>query len=188
VRAKSQVRATHRPDAFRRLEQLPEPPGRSLMSVRGDAAPRGMTAHDRIRLIGPFAEYMLRASSKALGERSAPVGEPNRGWPFLRVAAIVGRSLQPKRSRRADRGRTKNAALAEKNSDLHVRPHRHANKLRSESASARTNAAFTAEGLNRTLPTLVIHELVTIYFRKKSEGGLWFEGSSLILLIVAPPR
>ena len=27
------------------------------MSVRGDAAPRGMTAHDRIRLTGPFAEY-----------------------------------------------------------------------------------------------------------------------------------
>jgi len=37
--------------------QLPKPPGRSLMSVRGNAAPRGMTAHDRIRLIGPFAEY-----------------------------------------------------------------------------------------------------------------------------------
>ena len=41
----------------RRFEQLPKPPGRSLMSVRGDAAPRGMTAHDRIRLTGPFAEY-----------------------------------------------------------------------------------------------------------------------------------
>jgi len=27
------------------------------MSVRGDAAPRGMTAHDRIRLTGPFAEF-----------------------------------------------------------------------------------------------------------------------------------
>jgi hypothetical protein len=37
-------------------KQLPKPPGRSLMSVRGNAAPRGMTAHDRIRLIGPFAE------------------------------------------------------------------------------------------------------------------------------------
>ena len=40
----------------RRFEQLPKPPGRSLMSVRGDAAPRGMTAHDRIRLTGSFAE------------------------------------------------------------------------------------------------------------------------------------
>ena len=29
-----------------------KPPGRSLMSVRGNAAPRGMTAHDRIRLTG----------------------------------------------------------------------------------------------------------------------------------------
>ena len=27
------------------------------MSVRGNAAPRGMTAHDRIRLTGPFAEF-----------------------------------------------------------------------------------------------------------------------------------
>jgi hypothetical protein len=37
--------------------QCPKPPGRSLMNVRGNAASRGMTAHDRIRLIGPFAEY-----------------------------------------------------------------------------------------------------------------------------------
>ena len=29
------------------------------MSVRGNAAPRGMTAHDRIRLTGPFAEYQV---------------------------------------------------------------------------------------------------------------------------------
>ena len=36
--------------------QWPKPPGRSLMSVRGNAAPRGMTAHDRIRLTGPSAE------------------------------------------------------------------------------------------------------------------------------------
>ncbi len=36
--------------------QWPKPPGRSLMSVCGNAAPRGMTAHDRIRLTGPSAE------------------------------------------------------------------------------------------------------------------------------------
>jgi len=36
---------------------MAKPPGRSLMSVRGNAAPRGMTAHDRIRLTGPFAEF-----------------------------------------------------------------------------------------------------------------------------------
>jgi hypothetical protein len=41
---KSQACAACLPGAQRRLEQLPEPPGRSLMSVRGDAAPRGMTA------------------------------------------------------------------------------------------------------------------------------------------------
>src|SRR5215469_8253404 len=41
---------------FRRLKLLPEPPGRSLMSVGGNVAPRGMTALDRIRLTGPFAE------------------------------------------------------------------------------------------------------------------------------------
>jgi len=42
--------------------QWPKPPGRSLMSVRGNAAPRGMTAHDRIRLTGPFAECVQVAS------------------------------------------------------------------------------------------------------------------------------
>jgi hypothetical protein len=42
--AKNQAPAAHRPDAARRFKQLPEPPGRSLMSVRGNAAPRGMTA------------------------------------------------------------------------------------------------------------------------------------------------
>jgi hypothetical protein len=34
--------------------QWPEPPGRSLMNVRGNAASRGMTAHDRIRLTRSF--------------------------------------------------------------------------------------------------------------------------------------
>jgi hypothetical protein len=29
------------------------------MSVRGNAAPRGMTAHDRIRLTGPSAEFFM---------------------------------------------------------------------------------------------------------------------------------
>ena len=39
------------------------------MSVRGDAAPRGMTAHDRIRLTGPFAEW----------KKAAPVGRTPAG-------------------------------------------------------------------------------------------------------------
>jgi hypothetical protein len=43
--------------------QSPEPPGRSLMSVRGNAAPRGMTAHDRIRLTGPSAECLATPAS-----------------------------------------------------------------------------------------------------------------------------
>jgi hypothetical protein len=38
------------------------------MSVRGNAAPRGMTAHDRIRLTGPFAE-----------DTTAPEGEEPSG-------------------------------------------------------------------------------------------------------------
>ena len=50
------------PARNRRLKQSPKPPGRSLMSVRGNAAPRGMTAHDRIRLIGSLAE--LHGSTK----------------------------------------------------------------------------------------------------------------------------
>gem|GEM_PF-4950427 len=40
----SQAPVAHRPDAARRLKNSPKPPGRSLMSVRGNAAPRGMTA------------------------------------------------------------------------------------------------------------------------------------------------
>ena len=48
--------------------------------------------------------------------------------------------------------------------------------------------AFTSQCRAIALPTSVIEVLVTIYFRKKSEGGLWFEGASFILLIVAPPR
>ena len=35
-----------------RSTQGPKPPGRSLMNDRGNAASRGMTAHDRIRLTG----------------------------------------------------------------------------------------------------------------------------------------
>ena len=38
------------------------------MSVRGNAAPRGMTAHDRIRLTGPFAEFKAVADSPGLGD------------------------------------------------------------------------------------------------------------------------
>ena len=37
------------------------------MSVRGNAAPRGMTAHDRIRLIGPFAECHQPRRDKPAG-------------------------------------------------------------------------------------------------------------------------
>ena len=36
------------------------------MSVRGNAAPRGMTARDRIRLTGPFADDYLKAEMPAL--------------------------------------------------------------------------------------------------------------------------
>jgi len=57
--------------------QWPEPPGRSLMSVRGNAAPRGMTAHDRIRLTGPFADC-VRVTSE--------------GRNLLRILAGVSRS------------------------------------------------------------------------------------------------
>ena len=71
ARVQSQTLAAHRPDAIRRLEQWPKPPGRSLMSVRGNAAPRGMTAHDRIRLTGPFAECTI-----------GPDGKLRRGRPF----------------------------------------------------------------------------------------------------------
>jgi hypothetical protein len=42
--AESLAPVAHRPDAARRLCRSPKPPGRSLMSVRGNAAPRGMTA------------------------------------------------------------------------------------------------------------------------------------------------
>jgi len=66
--------AAYWPDALRGLEKVPKPPGRSLMSVRGDAAPRGMTAHDRIRLTGPFAEYSQHDSPGWVNAR--------RGWPF----------------------------------------------------------------------------------------------------------
>ena len=56
-----------------------------------------------------------------------------------------------------------------------------------EPAYTRKAAAFTTESLIDALPTSVILELVTIYFRKKSEGGLWLEVASFILLSVAPP-
>ena len=59
MQAKSQACFAYLPDTPRRLEQVPKPPGRSLMSARGNAAPRGMTAHDRIRLTGPFAECVV---------------------------------------------------------------------------------------------------------------------------------
>ena len=53
--------------------QWPKPPGRSLMNVRGNAASRGMTAHDRIRLTGPFAE--LTGSTKRQPRREpTPTG------------------------------------------------------------------------------------------------------------------
>jgi hypothetical protein len=59
---------------------LPKPPGRSLMNVRGDAASRGMTAHDRIRLTGPFAEF----------------NAPNSG-PLRRVLVVGVRDDSPGR-------------------------------------------------------------------------------------------
>jgi hypothetical protein len=52
--------------------QWPKPPGRSLMSVRGNAAPRGMTAHDRIRLIGPFAEILSNTKRQRRLAKSLP--------------------------------------------------------------------------------------------------------------------
>ena len=52
---------------------LPEPPGRSLMSVRGNAASRGMTAHDRIRLTGPFAE-LDGCTNDSPGRETFPAG------------------------------------------------------------------------------------------------------------------
>src|SRR3954454_16531863 len=72
----------------RRLEQLPKPPGRSLMSVRGNAAPRGMTAHDRIRLTGPFAE--LHTKTAPVG--STPAGADHFQWLVEPVSeAVQGR-------------------------------------------------------------------------------------------------
>jgi len=40
------------------------------MSVRGNAAPRGMTAHDRIRLTGPSAESSLTAPAGKASRRA----------------------------------------------------------------------------------------------------------------------
>ena len=73
----------------RRFEPLPKPPGRLLMSVRGDAAPRGMTAHDRIRLTGSFAyETALSGRPDGAGLFSGNCSPPtlatkttaSRGW------------------------------------------------------------------------------------------------------------
>ena len=38
------------------------------MSVRGNAASRGMTAHDRIRLTGPFAENSSNTPNRHLSQ------------------------------------------------------------------------------------------------------------------------
>jgi hypothetical protein len=60
--------------------QWPKPPGRSLMNVRGDAASRGMTAHDRIRLTGPFAELIGFTNDSPGRESSQPgltIMDPN---------------------------------------------------------------------------------------------------------------
>jgi len=65
----------------RRFEQLPKPPGRLLMNVRGDAASRGMTAHDRIRLTGSFAEV------------TAPLGDDPSGAGHFVPAIFRDRSL-----------------------------------------------------------------------------------------------
>ena len=81
--------------------QWPKPPGRSLMNVRGDAASRGMTAHDRIRLTGPFAEYHPRRQRQAVGATNdSPVrvasqpgltiysGSPSQRRSLLRANAL----------------------------------------------------------------------------------------------------
>jgi len=87
------------------------------MSVRGNAAPRGMTAHDRIRLIGPFAELndspgrerflpgltilsrydeeMLLAKLLAPGARAPVVAHPGEdlGYDIFALEAV---SLAPR--------------------------------------------------------------------------------------------
>jgi len=71
------------------------------MNVRGDAASRGMTAHDRIRLTGPFAEYHPRRQRQAVGATNdSPVrvasqpgltiysGSPSQRRSLLRANAL----------------------------------------------------------------------------------------------------
>ncbi len=56
------------------------------MSVRGDAAPRGMTAHDRIRLTGPFADFSTsRWSHRSIRKKTTALAGRTSGWgwPFL---------------------------------------------------------------------------------------------------------
>jgi hypothetical protein len=75
------------------LEHLPKPPGRSLMNVRGNAASRGMTAHDRIRLTGPFADKFCRIQTAPAGK--LPVGAdhftnpPILTHPSILLAGLV---------------------------------------------------------------------------------------------------
>jgi hypothetical protein len=52
------------------------------MSVRGNAAPRGMTAHDRIRLTGPFADF-----TDSPGREANPPG-----LTIFRVGTLLNRS------------------------------------------------------------------------------------------------
>jgi len=52
------------------------------MSVRGNAAPRGMTAHDRIRLTGPFADF-----TDSPGREANPPG-----LTIFRVGTLMNRS------------------------------------------------------------------------------------------------
>jgi hypothetical protein len=81
--------------------QWPKPPGRSLMSVRGNAAPRGMTAHDRIRLTGPFADF-VRVTSQAetcfaiwLVFHGVTAGLPRRDPPSSSVRRLSSRPGPP---------------------------------------------------------------------------------------------
>ena len=67
--------------------QSPKPPGRSLMSVRGNAAPRGMTAHDRIRLTGSSCRIHKTAPEEAL-----PAGA-DCGSPEISAKGPVSRIL-----------------------------------------------------------------------------------------------
>jgi len=61
-------------------------PGR-LLEWRGDASPRGMTAHDRTRLIGRLRPLYV-FSSRPPGRRLAAVGSDRQAVPACRLAHV----------------------------------------------------------------------------------------------------